>query len=62
MTKYQHGIVYSKRNGVNQFLFSFRTTSELFLHIDKEFERRNLQKHMHYAYALVDGKEIKLFD
>jgi hypothetical protein len=50
--------VYSKVDGVNQFLFETKFGVEGLYEI---FEKSQFKRHKPYAYALVDGKEIKLF-
>lgn len=50
--------IFSKLNGTNEFLFE---TSFGINGIDQWFEREENKKHKPFAYALVDGFEIKLF-
>lgn len=50
--------IYSKADGVNQLLFE---TSFGIEELEKLFEREQYKRHKPFAYALVDGIEIKLF-
>lgn len=50
--------IYSKADGVNQFLFE---TSFGIEELEGIFERDQYKRHKPFAYALVDGVEIKLF-
>lgn len=50
--------IYSKLNGVNEFLFETDFGME---GLSEVFERKELKKHKQFAYALVSGIEIKLF-
>lgn len=58
-------IVYSKKTGVNQYLFeenSLHNCLRMF-EVDEGFPVSGiLQEHKQYAYALVSGTEIKLFE
>ncbi|MGX7195480.1 hypothetical protein [Enterococcus olivae] len=51
-------IIYSKKDGVNQLLPIFGNSLEGSLKI---FEMDRFKEHKLFAYALIDGVEIKLF-
>ncbi|MGM0124715.1 hypothetical protein IGI37_002109 [Enterococcus sp. AZ194] len=51
-------IFYSKKNGVNQRL---PITGNSLLGIEKVFDTDEFKEHKPFAYALIDGVEIKLF-
>lgn len=50
--------IYSKKSGVNEFLFETDFGIE---GLEEFFRDERFKKHRQFAYALVDGKEIKLF-
>lgn len=52
--------VYSKINGVNELLFEIDANSDV-NDIGKMLDQEQFKKHKQFAYALVDGIEIKLF-
>lgn len=51
-------IIYSKKDGVNQLLMIFGNDLS---GIGTVFEMDRFKEHKLFAYALVDGVEIKLF-
>lgn len=51
--------IYSKKDGVNQLLLE--TTDSNLVNLKVVFENKKILEHMSYAYALVQGIEIKLF-
>lgn len=52
--------IYSKINGVNELLFEIDANSDV-NDIGKMLDQEQFKKHKQFAYALVDGIEIKLF-
>lgn len=52
--------VYSKINGINELLFQIDGSSDVG-DIGKMLDQEQFKKHKQFAYALVNGVEIKLF-
>ncbi|EAD0738616.1 hypothetical protein DSO10_04680 [Listeria monocytogenes] len=51
-------IFYSKKNGINQWL---SISGASLSGIEKVFDMEQFKEHKPFAYALIDGVEIKLF-
>lgn len=52
--------VYSKKDGVSQFLFITENKGDV-LSVLKEVIEEKFKEHQPFVYILVQGKEIKLF-
>ena len=52
--------VYSKINGANEVLFIFDNNVDM-NDFECVFSKPNYKRHKRFAYALIDGIEIKLF-
>lgn len=56
----EHIWVYSKLNGASELLFTIDYDADIH-DFEQIFNRKEYKRHKQFAYALVDGIEIKLF-